>query len=301
MIVLNQQQEIIRNEAVNWFNNSSEQLFEISGAAGTGKSVLLNAIINSLGINNNEYLAMAFTGQAAIVMRTKGFPNARSIHSSLYEIVEKDIPDAKLAEKFGIKAKKKEFRLRRFLEPGIKLLVIDEAYMVPSNMAKDILSFGIKVLVCGDSHQLPPIGGNPAFLVSSKTHHLTQLMRQSLDNPIVYIANRAMRGEPIHNGAYGNDVLVINDTDFLPQMIGFADCVLCGTNKTRETMNNYIRELSGFKGSIPGFGERLICRKNNWDFSIDGISLANGLSGTIVSIPDPTKFDGKIFKIDFHF
>lgn len=34
MIVLNEQQEKIKNEAVKWFNYSSDQVFQISGGAG---------------------------------------------------------------------------------------------------------------------------------------------------------------------------------------------------------------------------------------------------------------------------
>ena len=87
---LNPQQEIIKNEAVNWFRNSSSQLFEIDGLAGTGKSFLIGQILNELNLKSNEVYAMAFTGQASIVMRTKGFTNAKSIHSTLYEVVEVD-------------------------------------------------------------------------------------------------------------------------------------------------------------------------------------------------------------------
>lgn len=34
MIVLNEQQEKIKNEAVRWFNYGSDQVFQISGGAG---------------------------------------------------------------------------------------------------------------------------------------------------------------------------------------------------------------------------------------------------------------------------
>ena len=44
MIILNEQQEKIKNKAVEWFHHSSDQLFQIDGAAGTGKSVLIKAI-----------------------------------------------------------------------------------------------------------------------------------------------------------------------------------------------------------------------------------------------------------------
>ena len=112
--ILNEQQEQIKNEAVHWFNHESSQLFEISGLAGTGKSVLIASILYELGLNSNEVAAMSYTGQASIVMRTKGFPLAKSIHSTLYELVE--VPDNSdaLAAKFGASGMRYEFRLKKF-------------------------------------------------------------------------------------------------------------------------------------------------------------------------------------------
>lgn len=309
MIILNEQQEKIKNKAVEWFHHSSDQLFQIDGAAGTGKSVLIKAILDELHLDANQYYAMSYTGQAAIVMRTKGFRVARSIHSTLYEVVEvlddgteitEEYLQTNLAARFGVQRKRKVFRLVPYIDSSIRLFFIDEAYMVPKRMVQDIMSFGIKVIVAGDTHQLPPVGDDPGFLVSGKIHHLTQLMRQSENSPIIYIANRAMNNLPIHSGMYGNDVMVINDTDFIPQMIGFVDCILCGTNKTRELMNQYVRSLAGFHGNIPCANERIICRKNNWDLQINGIAIANGLSGTVLNNPDPSSFrGGDTFKINF--
>ena len=85
---LNDDQERIRIAAVHWFNFESEQVFQIAGAAGTGKSYLIYQILKSLHLSCDEYLAMAYTGQASIVMRTRGFSQARSIHSTLYELIE---------------------------------------------------------------------------------------------------------------------------------------------------------------------------------------------------------------------
>lgn len=304
IIVLNPQQEIIKNQAVHWFLHESSQVFEIDGPAGTGKSVLIGQILKELGLKPYQVAAMSYTGQASIVMRMRGFPSARSIHSTLYELVEVEDEDTRLAETFGVKAKKKVFSLRKDIDPNICLFFIDEGYMVPDNMVGDILSFGIKVIVAGDAHQLPPVGGDPGFLTGYGVHHLTQLMRQSESNPIVYIANRAMNGEPIHNGSYTSrgygyqNVLVINDDEFIPEMVGHADCILCGTNKTRETLNSQVRKLAGFEGVYPHHGERLVCRKNDWERSIDGIALANGLAGTVVNNPDISP-DGKTFTINF--
>ena len=299
MIILNEQQEKIKNEAVNWFWRSSEQLFEISGPAGSGKSLLIAEILRELKLSPNQYCAMTFTGAASLVLRTKGFPYAKTIHSTLYECIE--VPDQidTLAARFGAKGIKKKYILRRVIDPNIRLFFIDEAYMVPKFMVQDILSFGIKVIVAGDSHQLPPVGDDPAFLTGYNVHQLTQIMRQSANNPIVYLSQRAIQNLPIHCGRYGN-VLVINETDLHPSMLAYSDCILSGTNKTRELMNSTIRKMYGFEGNLPKYGERVICRKNNWDISIDGIALANGLAGHVVNNPDPSSFNADgTFTINF--
>ena len=45
----------------------------------------MNEIISRLGLDMSQVAPMAYTGAAAIVMRTKGLFNARTIHSWLYE------------------------------------------------------------------------------------------------------------------------------------------------------------------------------------------------------------------------
>ena len=85
---LNEQQQKIHDLAVDWFKNSPEQLFQIAGAAGTGKSVLIGEILKTLNLRSTSVLAMTFTGAASLVMRRNGFPYATTIHSSLYHLVE---------------------------------------------------------------------------------------------------------------------------------------------------------------------------------------------------------------------
>lgn len=296
--MLNKQQEKVCQAAVNWFNDSSNQVFEFEGGAGTGKTYTIMEILRRLNLSSGEFLAMAYTGQASIVMRTRGFKNAKSIHSSLYELVEIE-DDTAVNLAFGIRKKKIDFRLRQMIDPNIRLFFIDEAWMVPKWMVKDILSFGIKVICCGDSQQLPPIGDDPGFLTGYGVYRLTELMRQSESNPIVYLANRAIKGLPIHNGTYGN-VLVIDEDEFHPNFIPYADTIICGTNKTRDTMNKYVRQLAGFLSATPNIGERIICRNNNWNIvSEDGIALCNGLSGVVANQLEVDRFNGQTFTIHF--
>lgn len=298
-ITLNKEQDAILQAAVHWFYYESSQLFEIDGLAGTGKSFLMGQILRALKLKSNEFYPMAYTGQAAIVMRQKGFYNARSIHSTLYELKEIVVDDENFAKKYGREKVIKVFEKVDYIDPNIKLFFIDEAYMVPRSMVQDIMSFGIKVIVCGDQHQLPPIQDDPGFLVNPGVHHLTQLMRQANDSAIIYIANRVLEGKPIHSGYYGNDVLVIDEEDLLDEMLLNSQAICCACNATRDILNSYIRNLRGYHGRFPHYGERVICRKNNWEVEIDNISLTNGLTGTVLNEPCPDNTNPLNFLIDF--
>ena len=304
---LNEGQEKIVQEAVNWYYHSSNQVFEIAGWAGSGKSVVLHEVIRRLGLSEGEFMAMAYTGQAACVMRTKGFKGARSIHSSLYELVRTEIkkidPFDNVNTTFNTKKYKYEFLPipAGYLPSYIKLFVIDEAYMVPRFMLKDILKHGIKVIVAGDPGQLPPIGDDPGFLVGDGIYYLTEIMRQQSDNPILYLATRARNGEPIHCGLYGNRALVIEDKDLTIDMIMNVGNIVCGTNKTRDLYNSGVRNKLGYP-PFPVFGDRVICRNNNWNCVVDNIALANGLTGYITSTVSVDKFtdkNKKTFRMDF--
>lgn len=306
MMIFNEQQEQVIRNAVKWFKEGSDQVFEFDGKAGTGKSVVLNEIIRRLNLNEEEYWPMAYTGQAAIVMRLKGFPTARSIHSSIYNLKEFPFLDhdgrIMIDERYNVPKTYHRFVVKNKDEiPSyVKLFIIDECWLVTKDMREKIESFGIRILACGDAGQLPPIGGAPGFLVGSNTMHLTQIMRQEKDNPIVYLAERARTGAPIHCGQYGQNVLVINAEDLNDNLLSLFDTIICGTNRTREMMNKYVRQkIRGFRSDIPVYGDRMICRENNWNISHSDIALANGLSGTVVNSPDLTGLEAGQIYIDF--
>jgi hypothetical protein len=80
-----QQAEAI-TKITDWYANSDQQVFRLFGYAGTGKTTLARHIVDQLGV---RALFAAFTGKAAYVLRTKGCDGARTIHSLIYQPVEK--------------------------------------------------------------------------------------------------------------------------------------------------------------------------------------------------------------------
>ena len=293
---LNEDQQRIVNMAVDWYNNSSEQVFQYSGAAGTGKSVTMNAIIQALGLTIDEVAPMSYIGAAAIIMRLKGLVNAKTIHSWLYGLEWIDTGEI---DTYLNKPKKIKRFVPKPLPPNKKLICIDEAGCVPMYLKDEIESRGLKILCCGDLNQLPPVGDNPAYLYTGKVHYLTQIMRQNENSGIVHLAHEILAGKQVEHGTYGNVEVMYKD-EITKDIIANAQVVICGKNDTREKFNRYIRkQILHNESTLPGYGEKVVCRQNNWAIDANGINLANGLIGDVVSAPDPSTFDGKVFYMDF--
>ena len=289
------------SDACKWFNhNDSEQIFQYSAPAGAGKSTAMHAIIDALGLSQEQVAPMAYTGAATTIMRINGFSNACTIHSWLYMPVEK-IEEDPVTKKLK---KSIKYVFRGISKAQYKLICIDEGSMVPLHMNGDLLRNGIKVLVCGDLNQLPPVKDKPAFLVDGKVRFLTRIMRQSEGSAIVEFSQRILHNQDLPPGNYG-DLTVIPANIFKQyeqQMIPQMDIVICGLNKTRDFYNSYIRENILKKGNspLPTLGEKVICRKNNWEVECDGVNLTNGLSGTIMNMPSIHDYhSGSLFTIDF--
>lgn len=305
-MIFNKGQSQIIDEAVKWYFNSPDQVFEIAGNPGTGKSVvineILNRIVNKKKIPIERIAPMAYTGAASIVMRLKGLTTAKTIHSSLYEA--KEVPlmrDGKVIMDtyFNVPMMTLKF-VRKKLYGKLDIIIIDEGGTVPLSMKQDLLNTGAKILVAGDLDQLPPVADTPAFLTDpSRVHVLTEIMRQGDGSAIIYLSQRAKLGLPIHTGWYG-DVLVMEEGDITDELMIHSPVILCGKNVTRDNINDHIRyNIRGYRDPLPKYMEKVICRKNNWAVESNGINLTNGLSGTVVNSPDPSGFDGQEFRIDF--
>lgn len=302
---LNRDQLKTYNDAIYWYQNDPSEPFEISGGPGTGKTFLINRIIDGLMLDRSRIAPMSYTGAAAINMRTKGMMNAATIHSWLYMAVEVPVLDENGRQVIDPIFNKPKIT-RKFIErPSIDadVIIIDEGGSVPNVMRKCIEKHRIPVIVAGDLDQLPPPmeGESGYFKNPSKVHYLTEIMRQNMDRGIIYLSHRAKRGLPINNGYYG-DTLVIWDDELTDQMITRSQVVICGKNKTRDYLTNHIRkDILHRYSQLPSIGERLVCRKNNWSIEVDGINLTNGLLGNAISSPNISSMnkDHTKFKMDF--
>lgn len=153
------------------------------------------------------------------------------------------------------------------------LLVVDECSMVGDEMAQDLLSFGVKVLVLGDPAQLPPVKGSGYFTEARPDVLLTEIHRQARDNPIIDLATRIREGRSLEVGEYGES-RVIHVSAAGKGLYTSHDQMLVGTNKTRKAVNGEFRRILG-RDSIPTpmSGDRLVCLRNNHDLGLLNGSL----------------------------
>ena len=262
-----------------------QQVFYLAGYAGTGKTTFAKSVLKILQkiLHRRPRIEVAtFTGKAALVLRTKGWPGSRTIHNLIYKLDGED-DDGNPTWILN-----KESYLY-----DADLLLVDEVSMVGQEMGADLLKFNRPILVLGDPGQLPPIDGTGFFTSRTPDHFLTEIHRQALDSPIIKWATavrtgKGLGGRPMRDG----DCEVLKRA-FVPKgqvqplhlysTYGLtADQTICGLNATRHTFNAKLRQLR-FPGSPAGqpiVGDKLICLKNDHE-----VGLLNGGMWEVISEP----------------
>jgi exodeoxyribonuclease V len=249
MPVFTPHQDAALTAASDWFKaqRGRASIFRLFGYAGTGKTTLAKHIAEGV---DGKVLFAAFTGKAACVMRSKGCHSASTIHSLIYKAREsgEETPSFDLwHEAPASKA---------------KLIVIDECSMVDAELARDLMSFGVPLLVLGDPAQLPPIQGGGFFTDAKPNAMLTEVHRQAQDDPIVRLSMEIRAGNSLAEGQYG-ETQVVRRGDLDPKRVLRADQVLVGRNVTRRAYNARLRERRGFADALPMAGDKLVCLRNN--------------------------------------
>lgn len=243
--------------------NPPKPYFNVQGLAGCGKSTALAKIARSLG---PRAIMGAYTGKAASVLSRKTGLQASTIHGAIYRFEGESWNDLGEHElEFSEKITANAWSRRVFL--------LDESSMVPDDLARDLLSTGIRVVTAGDPGQLRPVKGSAYFRDPDFT--LQEIRRQAWDSPIIRQAHR-MR----FDGTYGPD----GDAFRVERYIGVedllaADIVLCWRNATRRNLNALIRAHKGMSLGCAAAGEPVMALKNNHRDAV--------LNGAIYTLAEP--------------
>lgn len=278
-IRLSDEQQSAVDRVIAWLDAAERERgsrFRLGGLAGTGKTTLIRWIAKNADCS---VAVCAFTGRAAYVLRNKGMADATTIHRTIYD----PLPTC---ESCGMPADEFEEnpdhwcshpvvspRFTRKVALPYGLVIVDEASMVNAEIMEDLEWFGVPILYVGDHGQLEPIGDNPRIMVSPDIT-LETIHRQAAGSPILELAYMVRAGK--RPETTGPQAQVVRATT-MPRDAPEYDVVICGFNKDRVAINDWVRRKHGRTGPVTR-GDRVVCLRNDHERG-----LFNGMLATVLA------------------
>lgn len=224
--------EITLNEKQQHFTNiaATGQSAVLIGAAGTGKTTCMKAVVNAIIHSSNcrilqnhdhRYLPHDVPGIVICAYTRRATNNIRrnmddsmkanciTFHKLLeYQPVFYEVTDPLTG---NLKKTMKFEATRTPLNPlpeEITTIVVEESSMLSTELMAEVkaaLAHEVQFIYLGDIQQLPPVFG-PAVLgfemLELGTVELTEVYRQALESPIIRLAHRILSGNPIPHTEY---------------------------------------------------------------------------------------------------
>jgi len=171
----------------------------ITGGPGTGKTTIINAILNIYFQINNIFYRKNIGDEIGLIAPTGRA--AKRMGETIKNEIGKNM-EPKTIHRF-LKYDGFHFKYNLYNKCPHKLLIIDEASMLDIFLAKDLfeaLDSNIQVIIVGDADQLPSVGPGMVLkdIIDSniiKTIKLEEIQRQAKNSNISILANNVNKGK----------------------------------------------------------------------------------------------------------
>ncbi|MDD3108492.1 MAG: AAA family ATPase [Alistipes sp.] len=285
------QKKAIEQLAVFLTPEAQDRIFILNGYAGTGKTTLIAALVQTLREMRISSVLLAPTGRAAKVMSRYAGAQAYTIHKKIYR-------------QRSLSSEEASFTLDYNREKGA-VFIVDEASML-SNFSSEGAIFGsgqlledlmtyirkgvdCRLLLVGDKAQLPPVGHeeSPALDVQRMGVYgtvdqvlLDDVMRQSVDSGILFNATlvRCMLEQGIERIPRFDlsfpDVEAVEGGEILERLQDAYDrygmeetVIITRSNKRANRFNEAVRRNVRFCEEEIESGDLLMVVKNNYHYT----------------------------------
>lgn len=298
----------------------------LTGGPGTGKTTTLNGILELYEKRGLRVLLAAPTGRAAMRMSEVTGKEAKTLHR-LLEVEWRD------------DSRRPHF-VRNMENPlEADAVIVDELSMVDTHLFAallDALPLGCRLVMVGDSDQLPPVGAGNVLqdIISSgllPVVALTEVFRQSLESLIVTNAHRIVKGEYpdlsktdkdfffLQRGSIFQTASTVTDlyVNRLPKAYSYNPLediqIICPSRKgelgtvslnaaLQGIVNPASRNKEEFSGSGKVFreGDKVMQIKNNYDIVwTRGKETSSGIFNGDIGIVIAINHNASFMKIDF--
>lgn len=292
------------------YDSDPRSAFLLKGYAGTGKTSLVSALIQTLPALRVNSLLLAPTGRAAKVISSYAERQAYTIHKKIYMTVTDSTGAVR--------------SVRAINKHAYTLFIVDEASMIglePTSSRQSLLEDLIdyvydgnhcRLMLIGDSAQLPPVGQSEspalderylatAFGLNVLSAELTEVVRQRQLSGILSGAT-ALRSQiatlpggeeatlPLFN-PNGVDVIRLAGEDLMETLYReYGDfaldqvVVICRSNKRANLFNQGIRNSVLFREEEVNAGDYLMVVKNNYFWLDEESTIGFIANGDIVEV-----------------
>ena len=276
------------------FSTQADTIFLLKGYAGTGKTSLIGALVKTLDQLKQKCVLLAPTGRAAKVFSLYAEHPAYTIHKKIYR-----------QKSFSNEVS--QFSLNDNLHKNT-LFIVDEASMIANQglsgsgfgsgrLLDDLVAYvyggtGCRLLLIGDTAQLPPVGEeeSPALSVNRLGGYglsveeviLKEVVRQMHDSGILWNATALrqlmaeedyyqlplihVNGFPDIRSIRGNELIELLNDGY--EQVGMDETmVVCRSNKRANLYNQGIRNTILYREEELESGDMLLVAKNNYFWS----------------------------------
>jgi exodeoxyribonuclease-5 len=288
------QSKLIKQLSAFALSEKENCVFLLKGYAGTGKTSIVGALVNTLPSYSVHFQLMAPTGRAAKVLSNYSRCPAFTIHKKIYKP----------------KADKENGVAMFVLQPNKYencIFIVDEASMIgdgssvqdavmPANrsLLDDLMEYTMqgkncKLLFIGDTAQLPPVGLDQspalsidylksAFPLTIHSTELTEVMRQAEESGILSNATSLrfaikmgkneipkfqIDGFPDISPIQGNDLMEFLG-DAFRKYGEEGTMMICRSNKRANSYNQQIRNQILWRETELAEGDLMMVVKNNY-------------------------------------